>query len=128
VGSWVAWAKQSGWQGKAGLAGVAGPCPLAHAPPPARQAIRARFDELLARQARVARVLGGPLFRERLEDAVSAADAASGAVSAAFLAGTLPLEQFAEQYVDARAAHHALDLKRQAAEAVLAGGGSAGGA
>ncbi|GBF95927.1 hypothetical protein Rsub_08050 [Raphidocelis subcapitata] len=83
------------------------------------QAIRARFDELLARQAKVSKVLGGPLFRERLEDAVSEADAASAALGAAFLAGQLPLEQFLEQYVDARARHHALDLKRQAAEAVL---------
>jgi hypothetical protein len=83
------------------------------------QAIRARFDELLARQAKVSKVLGGPLFRERLEDAVCEADSASGALGAAFLAGQLPLEQFLEQYVEARAQHHALDLKRQAAEAVL---------
>ncbi|KAI8466106.1 MAG: hypothetical protein J3K34DRAFT_434742 [Monoraphidium minutum] len=85
------------------------------------QVIRARFDELLARQAAVARLLGGPVFRERLEDAVSEADAASGAVSSAFLGGQLPLEAFVEQYVEARSRHHALDLKRQAAEGVLAG-------
>jgi hypothetical protein len=64
-------------------------------------------------------VLGGPLFRERLEDAVSEADAASSAVSTAFLLGQVPLDQFVEQYVELRARHHALDLKRQAAEQVL---------
>jgi hypothetical protein len=88
-------------------------------PIPNPQSIRDRFDQLLARQAKVNAVLGGPLFRERLEDAVSAADAASTAISAAFLAGSLPIDQFAEQYVAARATHHALDLKRQAAEHVL---------
>lgn len=76
----------------------------------------------------MSQVLGGPLFRERLEDAVSAADTASSSLSAAFLAGGLPLEQFVEGYVDARMAHHALDLKRQAAEAVLQGGGATPGA
>ncbi|KIZ07730.1 subunit of the ESCRT-I complex [Monoraphidium neglectum] len=83
------------------------------------QVIRARFDELLARQSSVSKVLGGPLFRERLEDAVSEADAASSAVSTAFLLGQVPLDQFVEQYVELRARHHALDLKRQAAEQVL---------
>ena len=87
---------------------------------PLPQAIRARFDELLARQASVAGVLGGAVFRERLEDAVSEADAVSGTVSAAFLGAQLPLEQFVEQYVELRARHHALDLKRQAAEHLLA--------
>ena len=86
---------------------------------PHAQSIRARFDELLARQAKVARVLGGPQFRERLENAVSKADSSSAALSAAFLAGKLPLEVFTEQYIEARTRHHTLDLKRQAAEQVL---------
>jgi len=59
------------------------------------------------------------MFRERLEDAVSEADATSSALSAAFLGGQLPLEHFVEQYVELRTRHHALDLKRQAAEHVL---------
>ena len=110
-------------------------CPATSTPPPrirplphairssaARaQVIRARFDELLARQAAVAKLLGGARFRERLEDAVSEADAASSAVSTAFLTGQLPLDQFVEQYVELRSRHHALDLKRQAAEHILQG-------
>ena len=104
-------------------------CRRAPPPPPAPlpQAIRARFDALLARQAAVASVLGAPRFRERLEDAVCAADAGSSALSAAFLGGDLPLEGFVEQYVAARAQHHALDLKRVAAEHALAAGGGGGG-
>lgn len=83
------------------------------------QVIRARFDELMARQAAVAKLLGGPVFRERLEDAVSEADAASSALSTAFLGGQVPLDQFVDEYVELRARHHVLDLKRQAAEHVL---------
>jgi hypothetical protein len=81
--------------------------------------IKARLDALLKRQAAVAAVLGGAKFRERLEDAVSEADAASSALSAAFLDGTLPLDAFVDQYLGARARYHALDLKRQAAEVAL---------
>lgn len=97
------------------------PHPHRQTPPLGKQnqAIRARFDELIARQSRVAAVLGGSQFRGRLEEAVGAADAESSAVSDAFLSGSLPLDLFVDRYVDARAAHHALDLKRQAAEQVL---------
>lgn len=94
---------------------IAPPAPA----PPSRQAIRARFDHLLARQARVASVLGSATFRERLEDAVSAADAASSELSGAFLGGGMGLDAFVEAYIDARTRHHALDLKLQAAEGVL---------
>lgn len=64
-------------------------------------------------------MLGGATFRERLEDAVSAADAASGELSSAFLGGSMGLDAFVDAYVDARTRHHGLDLKLQAAEAVL---------
>ncbi|KAF8066376.1 VPS37-2 [Scenedesmus sp. PABB004] len=87
--------------------------------------IKSRFDALYARQAKVLSVMGGVVWRERLEEAVSASDAASGALAADFLAGDLPLDDFVGKHVEARIAHHALDLKRQAAEALLAADGSA---
>lgn len=44
------------------------------------------------------------------------ADADSGVLQDKFQSGQLGLEQFTEQYFQARAAHHVLDLKRQTAE------------
>jgi hypothetical protein len=81
--------------------------------------ISARFDALLKRQTTVTSALAPHLWREKLEDAVSEADAASSAVASRFLAGALPLDQFVLEYVELRAKHHVVDLKRQAAEQLL---------
>uniref|UniRef100_A0A383VSW4 VPS37 C-terminal domain-containing protein n=1 Tax=Tetradesmus obliquus TaxID=3088 RepID=A0A383VSW4_TETOB len=91
--------------------------------------IKSRFDELYARQARVLSTMGGVVWREKLEEAVSAADSASSALAADFMAGDVALEEFVQQHLELRMQHHVLDLKRQAAEALLAGmAGSGGGA
>lgn len=71
--------------------------------------------------------MGSVVWREKLEEAVSAADAASSALVSDFMSGAVPLEQFIQKHVDMRLNHHALDLKRQAAEALLAGSGASGG-
>jgi hypothetical protein len=97
--------------------------------------IKSRFDELYARQARVLSTMGGVVWREKLEEAVSAADSASSALTADFMAGDVGLEEFVNQHLELRMQHHVLDLKRQAAEALLSGipgggvgsGGGAGG-
>ena len=68
--------------------------------------------------------MGSVVWREKLEEAVSAADAASSALVSDFMAGSVPLDQFIQKHVDMQLNHHALDLKRQAAETLLAGGGS----
>jgi hypothetical protein len=96
--------------------------------------IKSRFDELYARQARVLSTVGGVVWREKLEEAVSAADSAASALTADFMSGDVALEEFVNQHLELRMQHHALDLKRQAAEALLTGmpggvgsGGGAGG-
>lgn len=77
--------------------------------------------------------MGGVVWREKLEEAVSATDAAASALCADFMAGDLPLDGFVQQYTEQRAKHHGLDLKRQAAETLLAStatgvdGGAGGG-
>lgn len=94
--------------------------------------IKSRFDELHSRQAKVVSTMGGVVWREKLEEAVSAADSASAALTADFLRSDVPLEDFVSQHVELRTQHHVLDLKRQAAESLLTGvaggSGSAGGA
>lgn len=82
--------------------------------------IKSRFDELYERQSKVVSTLGGVVWREKLEEAVSAADTASAAVANDFMSGDLLLEQFVRQHVELRTQHHVLDLKRQAAEHLLA--------
>jgi hypothetical protein len=67
--------------------------------------------------------MGSVVWREKLEEAVSAADAASSTLVADFMSGDVPLDQFVQKHVDMRLNHHALDLKRQAAETLLAGDG-----
>lgn len=67
--------------------------------------------------------MGSVVWREKLEEAVSAADAASSTLVADFMSGDVPLDQFLQKHVDMRLNHHALDLKRQAAETLLAGDG-----
>ena len=89
--------------------------------------IKSRFDELYERQQRVLAALGGVVWREKLEEGVSAADSASAAVKADFLRGDLQLEEFVRQHVELRTQHHVLDLKRQAAEQLLAAGPTADG-
>jgi hypothetical protein len=96
--------------------------------------IKSRFDELYGRQARVLSTMGGVVWREKLEEAVSAADSAASALTADFISGDVALEDFVNQHLELRMQHHALDLKRQAAEALLTGmpggvgsGGGAGG-
>lgn len=81
--------------------------------------IKSSFDELYGRQSKVLGAMGGVVWREKLEEAVSAADSASGALKADFLSGQLPLEEFVRQHLAARTQHHVLDLKRQAAEQLL---------
>ena len=49
--------------------------------------IKARFDELLQRQRKVTGALSPLLWKEKLEDAVSEADAAGGTLANSFLAG-----------------------------------------
>lgn len=71
--------------------------------------------------------MGSVVWREKLEEAVSAADAASSALTADFMSGSVTLDQFIQKHVDMRINHHALDLKRQAAETLLAGSGMSGG-
>lgn len=71
--------------------------------------------------------MGGVVWREKLEEAVSASDAASSTLVADFLAGALPLDAFVGQHVELRSQHHVLDLKRQAAETLLADAGGGGG-
>lgn len=71
--------------------------------------------------------MGSVVWREKLEEAVSAADATSSALVTDFLSGDVPLEQFVKQHVDLRTNHHVLDLKRQAAETLLAGNGASAG-
>lgn len=81
--------------------------------------IKSRFDELYERQAKVLSTLGGVVWREKLEEAVSAADSQSAAVAADFMNGDVSLDQFIKQHVELRTQHHILDLKRQAAEQLL---------
>eukprot|EP00775_Hariotina_reticulata_P011542 gene11542-11685_t len=81
--------------------------------------IKSRFDELYDRQQKVMSTVGGTVWREKLEEAVSAADSASAAVKADFLAGDMSLEDFVRRHVELRTKHHILDLKRQAAEQLL---------
>jgi hypothetical protein len=81
--------------------------------------IKSRFDELYERQQKVLSTVGGTVWREKLEEAVSAADSASAAVKADFLAGDMLLEDFVRRHVELRTKHHVLDLKRQAAEQLL---------
>ena len=71
--------------------------------------------------------MGSVVWREKLEEAVSAADAASSALVADFMSGDTTLEQFVKQHVEQRTQHHVLDLKRQAAETLLAGPGTSAG-
>eukprot|EP00878_Enallax_costatus_P042857 GHUV01050356.1.p1 GENE.GHUV01050356.1~~GHUV01050356.1.p1 ORF type:complete len:137 (+),score=43.48 GHUV01050356.1:714-1124(+) len=82
--------------------------------------IKSRFDELYERQTKVVSTLGGVVWREKLEEAVSAADSASAAVANDFMAGGMSLDDFVKQHVELRTQHHVLDLKRQAAEQLLA--------
>jgi len=89
--------------------------------------IKARFDELLQRQRKVTGALSPLLWKEKLEDAVSEADAASGTLASSFLAGEALLEDFLRQYVEVRTRHHVLDLKRQAAEHLLTAPAASGG-
>jgi ESCRT-I complex subunit VPS37 len=89
--------------------------------------IKSRFDELLSRQQKVLSTMGSVVWREKLEEAVSAADAASSALTADFMSGSVTLDQFIQKHVDMRINHHSLDLKRQAAETLLAGSGVSGG-
>lgn len=91
--------------------------------------IKARFDELHERQARVLDTLGGDAWSARLRAAADAAEATSSAAVDDFLAGKLPLEAFLESHLASRTRSHALDLKRQAAEPLFSalqgsGGGS----
>jgi hypothetical protein len=72
--------------------------------------------------------MGSVVWREKLEEAVSATDAASSALVSDFTSGDVPLELFVQQHVEQRTQHHVLDLKRQAAEALLAAADTAGGA
>jgi hypothetical protein len=67
--------------------------------------------------------MGSVVWREKLEEAVSAADAASSALVADFMSNDVPLDQFVQKHVDMRLNHHALDLKRQAAETLLSSDG-----
>lgn len=78
--------------------------------------------------AQVLSTMGSVVWREKLEEAVSAADAASSALVSDFMSGNVPLDQFVQKHVDMRLTHHVLDLKRQAAETLLADNGSLGGA
>jgi len=71
--------------------------------------------------------MGSVVWREKLEEAVSAADATWSALVTDFLSGDVALEQFVKQHVDLRTNHHVLDLKRQAAETLLAGNGASAG-
>lgn len=71
--------------------------------------------------------MGSVVWREKLEEAVSAADATSSALVSDFMSGDVPLDQFVQKHVDMRVNHHVLDLKRQAAETLLAGSGASGG-
>lgn len=89
--------------------------------------IKSRFDELLSRQQKVLSTMGSVVWREKLEEAVSAADATSSALVSDFMSGDVPLDQFVQKHVDMRVDHHVLDLKRQAAETLLAGSGTSGG-
>lgn len=89
--------------------------------------IKSRFDELLTRQQKVLSTMGSVVWREKLEEAVSATDAASSALVSDFMAGDTTLEQFIKQHVEQRTQHHVLDLKRQAAETLWASSGGGGG-
>lgn len=82
--------------------------------------IKSRFDELYERQTKVLSTLGSVVWREKLEEAVSAADSASGAVASDFMNGDMSLDDFVKKHVELRTQHHVLDLKRQAAEQLLA--------
>lgn len=84
--------------------------------------IKSRFDELYERQAKVLSTLGGVVWREKLEEAVSAADSASAAVAGDFMNGDMSLDDFVKQHLELRMQHHILDLKRQAAEQLFADG------
>jgi len=64
--------------------------------------IKSRFDELYERQQKVLSTVGGTVWREKLEEAVSAADSASAAVKADFLAGDMLLEDFVRRHVELR--------------------------
>jgi hypothetical protein len=79
-------------------------------------------------QQQVLATMGSVVWREKLEEAVSATDAASSALVSDFTSGDVPLELFVQQHVEQRTQHHVLDLKRQAAEALLAAADTAGGA
>lgn len=63
--------------------------------------------------------MGSVVWREKLEEAVSAADAASSALVSDYMSGDVVLDQFVQKHVEQRIQHHVLDLKRQAAETLL---------
>lgn len=105
-------------------------CVLNHLAHTHSQFVTPPYPHLALLLLQVLNTMGGVVWREKLEEAVSAADASSSALVSDFMAGDVPLEGFVSKHVEQRIQHHVLDLKRQAAETLLAVGptSSAGGA
>eukprot|EP00798_Chlamydomonas_sp_ICE-L_P018518 gene18518-25021_t len=80
---------------------------------------RGELEVLLQRQANVMAKLGPSVILDELKKTAAEVDDKSSALNDAFDSGSVPVEQFVENYMKQRLEYHTMDMHRQAADVMI---------